>query len=201
MAEAGFSRPEFPELLGRGLDPRWPVAVAAQWTVLRYLSDMLDQREAAYRAEETEGVHQIRVAARRVRTALQTFRNLWPGREVQSHLELFGSLADIFTAARDLDVMIEYLEAQIESASRANQPALRSLLETARRDRAAEQPQIRGQLEMLERSKLPAKLVRYFSANPCDLAEFARSGRLQAGHGAQREARPAAAKVAEQPHG
>lgn len=179
MAEEGqFSRPGFPALCERELDPRWPLAIAAQWTVLRYLADLLNQREAAYKAEETEGVHQIRVAARRVRTALQTFRSLWPSPEVEAYLRLFSELADLFTVARDLDVMIEYLAAQIEAAPKVGRAALKSLLEQARRDREAEQPRIREQLEMLERSGLPAKLVRYFGANPCSLGEYAQSGKL-----------------------
>jgi triphosphatase len=173
-----FHKPDFPALMQLELDPRWPLAVAAQWTVLRYLADMLAQRERAWEGTEPEGVHQIRVAARRVRTALQTFRGIWPEADMAAFLTLFSELADVFTSARDLDVMIEYFEAQLAGAPKSGRAALSSLLEKARREREAEQPRIREQLEMLEASELAGKLLSYFSTRPCSLFEFASAGRL-----------------------
>jgi CHAD domain-containing protein len=72
------------------------------------LGEMLDRREAALNFEDIEGVHDMRVASRRLRSAIKDFRdylgkNSLPKRRLK---EVADALGDV----RDQDVAIEALE-------------------------------------------------------------------------------------------
>ncbi len=165
-----FSSPRFPANLDTEPSADWQFSHWCQFILLRYMRELLEQREVVWRNEQVEGVHQIRVAARRLRTALQTFSALWDSSAVRQHAKYLARFADTFGVARDLDVMILYLEAQLHGAHRERRAALEWMLERKRRLRAAQQPMLEEALLKLEEDGYPAAFVEFFSSNPCDLA-------------------------------
>jgi len=172
LAEGQFSHPDFPPAVDHELRPEWPLGVAAQWTVLRYFRDLLHERHKVISNEDPEGVHQIRVAARRVRTALQTFSSLWRQRDLARFLKIFGDFADVFTEARDTDVMLIYLAEQLKTARLPRRNALLWLQQKALQTRAEEQPRLVAVLEGLERRQQAKHVVDYFARHPFNLFEF-----------------------------
>lgn len=94
---------------------------------------------------DPEGVHQLRVGLRRLRSALSLFRDhLGPSAEVlkadaRSALQAMGP-------ARDLDVFLTQILPPVEAAHPASQP-LRRLRETAETERAAAYADLRHTLD------------------------------------------------------
>jgi CHAD domain-containing protein len=160
---------EFPPLLDEPLNPEWDLGVAAQHTVLFHFREVLVQRQVVWDNVELEGVHQIRVAARRTRTALQTLRALWSGPEVRRFERYLERFATAFGLARDLDVMILYFEELVATATDERAVAYRWLLERNRLRRVEEQPKLERILRKMEQSAFPAAFVTYFSHMPLDL--------------------------------
>lgn len=170
MAEAPqFAEVKFPPLAAEPLDCGAPLGISAQCIVLRHFRELLEQREHAWRAEDVEAVHKLRVAARRTRTALQTFAALWDGREAQRHLQSLGEFADAFNAARDLDVMIIYLSEQLGKADPPRRPALAWLLARNEKLRERQRPVLQRMLRRFEKQRVPEKFVAFFSRHPYDL--------------------------------
>ena len=60
-------------------------------------------------------MHKIRVSARRIRTALQTFALAWEEGKAKYYSKRFAKFADKFGTARDLDVLGVYLGADAGS--------------------------------------------------------------------------------------
>lgn len=164
-----FALVDFPPLLDRPLDPEWPQGVVAQYIVLTYFRELLSHREKVLRNEEVEAVHQIRVAARRTRTALQTLHTLWEGDEPKRFERYLERFATAFNVARDLDVLVLYFEERIADAGDERAQAYRWLLERNRGERAAQQPRLEQALQKMEESAFPALFVAYFSRRPVDL--------------------------------
>jgi CHAD domain-containing protein len=164
-----FAEVEFPRLIKMELDPAWALEVAAQHTVLRYFARLLEQRTVVWENEDVEGVHEIRVAARRTRTALQTLGDLWDAQRVRDYQRYLGRFADAFGAARDLDVMVIYLAVQVERAEGERREAFRWLLQRNTARRAEEQPKLEDALLGLEKDGFPAAFVGFFSRQPTDL--------------------------------
>ena len=65
--------------------------------------------------EDPEDVHQARVATRRLRSDLRTFRAFLPGDWAADIRAELGWLAEALGGARDADVMLERLQAEVES--------------------------------------------------------------------------------------
>ena len=87
-----------------------PLAVAAR-KVLRYqLIQMLRRESQAFVGEDPEGVHKMRVATRRIRSALVVFEEAL-GRKARSRFRRrFRRLARTLGVIRDLDVVLIHLE-------------------------------------------------------------------------------------------
>ncbi len=164
-----WTTPEFPPLVDEPLNPAWDLGVAAQHTVLLHFREVLKQRQVVWDNTQLEGVHQIRVAARRTRTALQTLAPLWPGPETARFMRYLERFATAFGEARDLDVMIIYFEELLATAEGERAAAYRWLLERNRHTRAQQQPKLEQVLEQMEESAFPVAFATYFSRTPADL--------------------------------
>ncbi len=85
--------------------------------VLDYLGaqlGMLQAREAGVRVDAPDAVHQTRVATRRARSALKTFRGLFDGDLTDQVREELKWLASGLGAARDAEVLHERLAAALD---------------------------------------------------------------------------------------
>ncbi len=172
-----FTDIRFPGIIAEPLDPGRPFAVSAQATILRYFKEVLDARPHVMANDDIEAVHEIRVAARRTRTALQTFSTLWPEKDVRHWLDYLAKIADAFTIARDTDVLIEYLEKQLKGAAGKDEQAHRAaamawLLERARQRRSKEQPILEKLLRKSEKDHSAEAFVGFFSLKPVNLWQF-----------------------------
>src|SRR5438093_10344791 len=109
-----------PRPAGLVLSPADSAAAAAR-AVLRFHLRAFASAEPAARAGEVEPVHQLRVATRRLRTALRLFGPLLPARFAAAAHRDLAWLGGAIGALRDLDVLNELLRGQ---AARLD-PALR----------------------------------------------------------------------------
>jgi len=107
--------------------------------VLRmHLLRMLAAEPGARLGEGTDGVHKMRVATRRMRAAWRVFDGTYPGRVARRHVAELREVAQALGTVRDLDVMLERLDAyRAGLASDEAKAALEPLVEEWRRNRAA----------------------------------------------------------------
>jgi CHAD domain-containing protein len=166
-----FSDFAFPPVVDEPADPAWDLGTYAQHTLLRLFKSLLVQRRVVWDNREVEGVHQIRVSARRCRTALATFGALWDADEVRRRRKYLSRFADAFGRARDLDVMVIYLGELLAAAEGERRTAYAWLLERNVERRRAEQPRLEGVLLELEQDGFPADFIDFFSTQPVNLWE------------------------------
>ncbi len=88
---------------------------ADAWSKLgaNYLAEQMQALTAyepyAYEGLHPEGVHQMRIATRRLRAALKAFGDVLPRHEARSLAAEAGWLCDVLGAVRDMDVHLEHL--------------------------------------------------------------------------------------------
>lgn len=123
-----------------------PVCAVLETVLRQCYGHWLANQAAAADGRDPEGVHQMRVALRRLRSALALFRPVladdhfdWLDREAKW-------LADALGPARDWDVFIAELLPPVTDASPGD-PALACLAETARREQARGYVRVRAALE------------------------------------------------------
>ena len=105
---------------------------------------------------EIERVHDMRVATRRLRAALEVFEPCFPPKRHRKALKRVKALADALGERRDRDVAIEFLEGFASEAPEGDQAAVAALIERLR----DEQRRANGELAPYLASKRLKKLRR-----------------------------------------
>jgi CHAD domain-containing protein len=82
--------------------------------------------------DEVEHVHDMRVATRRLRAALEIFEPCFPRKRHRKALKKVKALADALGERRDADVEIALLEGLVEEAAEADRSALSTLIDEIR---------------------------------------------------------------------
>lgn len=99
-----------------GLDRETPFALAAARVVEVRTEELIEHSRAVLDLGDIEGVHDMRVATRRLRAALEVFRPCFPKKRFKVALREVKDLADALGGRRDLDVAIEWLESAADDA-------------------------------------------------------------------------------------
>jgi CHAD domain-containing protein len=89
--------------------------------VFEYSAGVLD-------VDRIEAVHDMRVATRRLRAALEVFEPCLPAKRRRKALKRVKALADALGERRDADVAIESLEAIAGEAPETERPAIAALI-------------------------------------------------------------------------
>jgi CHAD domain-containing protein len=134
LLAAGLHIPEVPDLGPTELSPNPSVGAVAYAVLRRHLGSMLAHEAGTRLGEDTEQLHDMRVATRRLRAALALFAGVLPGHARQLRSEL-GWLADELGAVRDLDVQLGRLDSWRDELREVDAGALTDLARLLRRER------------------------------------------------------------------
>lgn len=145
-----------------GLDAAMPVEAALQRIGRSCLAHLL-RNEAAALDAQPEGVHQMRSAVRRIRSALSSLKKVVPGRERRWVSEQLAWLAGPLGPARNLDVFVTEL-LRPAGAELAGDPDLEDLADTLERSRRAAYDRVAEQILSERYTAAMLRLLRWFEA-------------------------------------
>jgi CHAD domain-containing protein len=106
-----------------------PFALAAAEVVATRAAELADQSRDVLDIGDIERVHDMRVATRRLRAALEVFEPCFPKKRFRETLREVKALADALGERRDRDVTIAALHGYETAMGTAGRPGLRSLTE------------------------------------------------------------------------
>lgn len=120
LRKAGAARSADPAKIVRALDGRWPdppapagppgSAAAVVGEYVRAQRDTIIEYDPRIRRDEPDAVHKMRVATRRLRSTMKSYRPLWD-RAATDHLRTeLKWLADVLGKVRDAEVMAARLD-------------------------------------------------------------------------------------------
>lgn len=144
------------------IDPDAPFAAAASETLKIRGPELLEFKEGTLDGSDIEQLHSMRVASRRLRAALEVYAGCFPRQRHQRLLRLVKETADALSAARDLDVQIDYLNgyrAHVPAADRAGVDSLIELLRAQRSEADAHLAPALARLDDLDFAGQVAGLV------------------------------------------
>lgn len=102
---------------------------AAKKTVKVRAAEVFAHSEGVLDLGEVERVHDMRVATRRLRAALEVFEPCFPRKRHRKALKKVKAVADALGERRDADVEIALFEGIVDEAVEADQAPLRKLIE------------------------------------------------------------------------
>jgi CHAD domain-containing protein len=125
----------------RGIDCNGTATIGIQQALIQRFDEMCTFRADAMDWKDPEGVHSMRVASRRLRSALRSFLPYLNERALAPVIKQIKTIADTLGEVRDQDVAIEALQDLSKETPKRFSNALERLLdsrkeirETARRD-------------------------------------------------------------------
>ncbi len=133
--------------MGKSEDPGFCLLGASM--LLRHVTELQEQARAA-KNMDVEGVHQMRVASRRVRAGLPIFSTCFKVGQYDRWRRGIKGVTKALGEARDIDVQVEYLQDMLEKVTDEQMPGVRSILDHQVRQRKDLQDQIVGWLDNLK---------------------------------------------------
>jgi CHAD domain-containing protein len=115
-----------------GFDCDEEFAAAAARVVRARSSEVFEHAEGVLDVERIERLHDMRVATRRLRAALEVFAVAFPRKRFRKALKRVKGLADALGARRDGDVEIAFLAEFVVTAPEADREALAARIEALR---------------------------------------------------------------------
>lgn len=122
--------------------------------VSRQLSRLMKHLQGARGAEDIEGIHQSRVACRRLRSGLVVFSDCFDADKLQDWNKHIKKLLKSLGAARDLDVQLEFLQQildGIDAEHKRNRPGLKRMMLRWKANRDAVQPAVAKAIDRLQK--------------------------------------------------
>ena len=137
----------------QSVDPSYGVLAARN--IRKQANALSRQIDGTRTGEDVECLHQARVASRRLRAALSTFRDCWPGRTFRRWRKQIRQFTVALGSARDMDVQVQYIQeilAELPEDKRPCRAGVTRLLLRLRQRREALQPRVIRALDRLESS-------------------------------------------------
>jgi len=95
-------------------------------------AEVWEHEQRALDTADIEGVHDMRVATRRLRAVMEIFEPCFPEKRHRRALKEVKALADVLGERRDPDVMIDRLREVGSELTQEDAPGLESLIEALR---------------------------------------------------------------------
>jgi CHAD domain-containing protein len=142
------------------LDCEAPFAVAAARVIETRAEEVFAQADGILDLEDPERVHDMRVATRRLRAALEIFEPCFPRKRRRKALKRVKALADALGARRDADVEIELLEGVAAEVQGEDREALAGLLGGIRAEQRSANEELRSYVTAKRLKKLRRRLKK-----------------------------------------
>ncbi|MFY9489018.1 MAG: CHAD domain-containing protein [Solirubrobacterales bacterium] len=142
-----------------GLSASDSFAAAAHKILAVRSGELLQQRDRVLDTGDIEGVHDMRVASRRLRAVLEIFEPCFDKKAHRAALRDVKRLADDLGRRRDPDVQIALLESFASEASIADREGIESLIESLRAEQAEANDLLREALNRVDDHGLQSTLA------------------------------------------
>lgn len=147
-----------------GLTADTSFAAAAVATVRIRAEELLAHADGVLDVEQIERVHDMRVASRRLRAALEVYAPCFPKREFRRVLRDVKALADALGARRDPDVQLEGLQRFAAALPDDDQRGVLRFMASARADQDRGNERLAAALRDLDPAALAERIVALIAA-------------------------------------
>src|SRR3954463_12709156 len=142
-----------------GLRPDLPFAQAAAATVAVRAEELFEHAGGVLDTSDIEGVHDMRVAPRRLRAVLEIYAPCFPRDEFRPLLKEVKALADALGARRDPDVLLDRLAALEGVLPKADAPGIEAFAAPVHEEQARGNETLARALEHAESTDLRGRLA------------------------------------------
>ena len=134
---------------------------AATRAVETRAEEVFEHREGVLDLSDVERVHDMRVATRRLRAAMEIFAECFPRKEHKRLLKEVKQLADVLGERRDRDVAIATLDKVAGDLTATERPGLKHLQDELREEQQAANEELGALVEEVDQGGLRERLLAH----------------------------------------
>ena len=143
----------------KGIRCKSVASAGIKLVLLTRFEELYGFHEAALDWSDPEGVHSMRVASRRLRSAIRDFTPYLRKRALAPVLKELKDIADALGEVRDQDVAIMTLEKMVSHAPADFAPALKQFIDTKRAVRDRSREELKATLEQTQLKQLEKDFI------------------------------------------
>jgi CHAD domain-containing protein len=145
--------------------PKAPFREAAARVLTERLDALVKHEEGTREGSDPEELHDMRVASRRLRAALEAFGVCYRGKEFRAVAEQTKALTDALGGVRDSDVLLERMQAYAATLPPDELPAIGDFMDRLRAERETRRAVMLNALDEVDASEY-AERFRAVVAHP-----------------------------------
>jgi CHAD domain-containing protein len=147
-----------------GFDCEETFSASAKRVIVVRSAEVFDHSDGVLDMEDIEPLHDMRVATRRLRAALEVYAPCFPSKRHRKALKWVKALAIALGERRDRDVAIAFLTEFAGEAPEADHSAIEALIERLRREQRQANEELEPFLEDKRLKKLRRRLRKLVKA-------------------------------------
>ena len=144
------------------ISPEKPLEVCARRIIVGYFHEMMSHKEGARDGSKIEFVHDMRVASRRLRAAMDNFADCFEPEQFKKLYKQVKIITQTMGAVRDLDVLIRRFQTELVSLPNAERMDIESLIEHLRVRREEKRKPMIDLFKSLDDRKFENEFLHFF---------------------------------------
>ena len=147
----------------KGIAPEKSLEECARRIIATRLREMMSFKAGAIDGRDIEYVHDMRVASRRLRAAMRNFADCFTRKKkFRRHLKQVEWITSTLGDVRDLDVLIDRFQKDLQTVSEDAQTGVQNLIKHLQRKREERRVPMCRMFEELDKSNFERKFLKFF---------------------------------------
>ena len=147
----------------KGIAPEKSLEVCARRIITTRWHEMMSFRQGALEGKDIEFVHGMRVSSRRLHAAMMNFADCFPNqRQFQKHLKRVKRITKTLGTVRDLDVLIDRFQKDVQALSEVEQVGVQNLIADLQRERLEKRKRLLKLFRAFEADDVAQKFLEFF---------------------------------------
>ena len=149
----------------KGIAPDKTLETCARQIIVSYFHEMMSHKAGAIDGADIKFVHDMRVASRRLRAAMDNFADCFEKEPFKKHYKQIRTTTRIMGAVRDLDVLIARFQNELQTLSEVEQGDIQGLIEHLQQEREKSRKPMLTLFAELDKSNFETQFLTFFEAN------------------------------------
>ncbi len=144
--------------------PDKTLEVCAQQIIVGYFREMMSHKTGASHGSDIEFVHDMRVASRRLRAAMDNFADCFEKEPFKKYYNQIRTITQAMGAVRDLDVLIAHFQKELSILTEIEQRDISGLIEHLQQKREKARKPMLDLFTELDETDFETQFLMFFEA-------------------------------------
>ncbi|MDE0313273.1 MAG: CHAD domain-containing protein [Candidatus Poribacteria bacterium] len=149
----------------KDISPEKTLETCARQIIVSYFREMMSHKTGAIDGTDIKFVHDMRVASRRLRAAMDNFADCFQKDTFKKHYKQIQMITRTMGAVRDLDVLIARFQRELQSLSGAEQGDIQGLIEQLQHERKEARKPMLNLFTELDARDFGIQFLTFFEVN------------------------------------